>query len=106
VLNLYEWISLAQWVVMGATSLLLWRMRTSEKDAVDSADHERRLKFAELEIERLRNWRHNEIVVWQQTLMDKIDERFVTRREFQLQSGTDSPWPSNERRRRPRDPSK
>ena len=99
-LNLYEWISLAQWVVMGVTSILLWRMRTSVKDAVGQADHERRLKAAETEIERLRDWRHKEVVAWQQTLMDKMDERFITRLEVRAHNGEDSPWPLNERRRR------
>lgn len=101
-LKLYEWISLVQWGVMGATSILLWRMRTAVKEAVDAADHERRIKSAEQEIERLREWRHKEVVAWQQTLMDKMDERFLTRREYQVTNGGDSPWPSNERRKRTR----
>ena len=98
-LTLYEWISLAQWAVMGVTTILLWRMRTSVSDAVNQADHERRIKSTEQEIERLRDWRHKELVPWQQVLMDKLDERFVTRREYQ---SNDSPWPSNERRKRQR----
>lgn len=103
-LTLYEWVSLAQWVVMGVTSLLLWRMRTSVKDAVGQADHERRIAGTEEEIERLRKWRHEIIVPWQQTLIGELEERFVTRREWdeaRRNNGGDSPWPSN-RRTKPR----
>jgi hypothetical protein len=102
VLRLYEWLSLVQWAVMGVTSILLWRMRSSVKDAVEQADHERRIRSTEIEIERLREWRHKDVVNWQQTLMDRLDERFLTRREFQSVNGNDSPWPSNERRKRTR----
>lgn len=105
VLTIYEWISLAQWVVMGVTSLLLWRMRTSVKTAVDHADQDRRIRETEQEIERLRKWRHEIIVPWQQTLVGELEERFVTRREWdearRSNGGSDSPWPTN-RRKNPR----
>ena len=104
-LTLYEWISLAQWVVMGITSLLLWRMRTSVKDAVGQADQDRRIKENEAEIHRLREWRHNIIVPWQTELAGRLEERFVTRREWdevrRSDGGSDSPFPTN-RRRTPR----
>lgn len=97
-LKIYEWISLAQWAVMGVTTILLWRMRATVKDAVDKASIQRRIQNVEQEIARLRDWRHKELVPWQQLLMEKMDERFVTRREYQ----NESPWPSNERRKKPR----
>lgn len=102
-LTIYEWISLAQWIVMGVTSLLLWRMRSSVKDAVDQADQDRRIKENEAEIHRLREWRHNSIVPWQQSLLGEIENRFVTRREWDeaRRTGSDSPWPTN-RRKNPR----
>ena len=99
-LKLYEWISLAQWAVMGVTTILLWRMRSSVHDAVDKATLHRRIQSAEQEIDRLREWRHKELIPWQQVLLEKMDERFVTRREYETRD--DSPWPSNERRKRPR----
>lgn len=100
----YEWISLAQWVVMGVTSLLLWRMRSSVKEAVDQADHERRIRATEEEIDRIRKWRHEVIVPWQQTLIGEMEKRFVTRYEWdeaRRSNGDDSPFPNN-RRRNPR----
>lgn len=102
-LTLYEWISLAQWAVMGVTTVLLWRMRSSVRDAVDQADHERRLKLTEQEIDRLRQWRHEVIVPWQQKLLGDVEERFVTRREWDeaRRHNDDSPWPNN-RRKNPR----
>ena len=103
--TIYEWVSLAQWAVMGVTTLLLWRMRTSVRNAVDQADHERRIKDTETEIDRLRKWRHEIIVPWQQELIGKVEERFVTRREWEearRNTVDDSPWPSNDRRRKPR----
>ena len=99
-MNTYEWISLAQTVIMAAAGVLIWTVQRSAK--IDSNNHDllNRVGKNEAEIQRLRDWRHNDIVVWQQTLWDKVEERFVTRREWEeSRRGTDdSPFPRNRKR--------
>jgi hypothetical protein len=87
-------------VLSGATatqfglSRIIKRAITDEKVTRDLKEHGD-------EIARLRDWRHNILTPWQQTLMEKLDERFVTRREWDEARRDDSPWPNN-RRKNPR----
>ena len=100
---LHDWISFAQTLVTAVAMLLLWFWRRSITIALTDQTIQNRLHDADQEIERLRKWRHEVIVPWQQTLIGEIEDRFVTRREWDeaRRNGADSPWPNN-RRKAPR----
>lgn len=84
-------------VVTGGAAVLVWAWRRSLKTSLTDHDTERKLHDHETEITRLREWRHNVIVPWQQSLLGTIEDKFVTRREWDAARGDDSPWPNNRR---------
>lgn len=110
---LHDWISFAQTLVTAVAMLLLWFWRRSITIALTDQTIQNRLAALDradtghdLEIDRLRKWRHEVIVPWQQNLLGDIEERFVTRREWDEArrnngGSEDSPWPHN-RRTKPR----
>lgn len=108
---LHDWISFAQTIVTAVAMLLLWFWRRSITIALTDQTIQNRLAAldkatteSDLEIERLRKWRHEIIVPWQQTLIGELEDRFVTRREWdeaRRNGEHDSPWPHN-RRKNPR----
>lgn len=119
-LTAFEWFSIIQTIVMVVATVLIAGLRKSNKAAVHDHDLTARLAAVEktvaaiedenlsvrvnqveYELERVRKWKHDVIVPWQQTLMDKMEERFLTRREWDQARGDDSPFPTN-RRRNPR----
>ena len=98
-----DWLALVTVIqsgVMAAATGLLWSLRKTARDATDQTKILQRLDEHDKEIERLRRWRHEVIVPWQQNLMGQIEEKFYTRREKQAErdNGADSPFPNNRRR--------
>ena len=93
-------VTVLQSVVTGAATVLLLSLRKTARDATDQTKILQRLDEHDKEIERLRRWRHEVIVPWQQNLMGQIEEKFYTRREKQAErdNGADSPFPHNRRR--------
>lgn len=100
----YEWFTAVQSLAMAGATGMLWKMRSAIASAVDQADTKKRLGDAENEIQRLRDWRHKEVIAWQQTLETRLEEKYLTRREYEAthSANGDSPWPHNDRRRRTR----
>lgn len=98
-MTLYEWFTILQTAVMVVASVILWSLRASRQAAVDDAAVVRRLDVLEKEFERYRDWRHNEVIPWQQRLVNELEHRFVTRREYDAARTDDSPYPQNRRMR-------
>lgn len=102
-LTIFQWLTIAQWLIMSGATILLWRMRETVSETRDQSDLLHRLKESEKEIERLRKWRHEIMVPWQQDLLGVIEEKFVTRREYEARyrdDDTPPPWPGRPERRR------
>lgn len=97
-MSAFEWFSVLQTVIMVIATALIASLRRSAKTAVHDHDLVSRLATAENEIKRLREWRHDVLTPWQQTLVEKLEEKFLTRREWDQARGDDSPWPANRRK--------
>lgn len=97
-MSAFEWFSVVQTAVMVIATVLVWSLKRTARTAVHDHDLTNRLTASEQEIARLREWRHNMIVPWQQGLLLQIEERFVTRREWDQARNDDSPWPQNRRK--------
>lgn len=95
----YEWFSVAQTLIMLGAGYFTYRLTRVSRSSATTATVNYRLAQAEEEIKQLRNWKHNILVPWQQELEARLDDRFVTRREYEARNQTDdTPWPKNRRR--------
>lgn len=104
-MSYYEWFAIAQTIVMAGAGFYAYRLAKVSKASAHSALTGYRLTAIEHEIKKLREWKHDVLVPWQQELEARLEDRFVTRREYDAARAesvnTDTPWPKN--RRRPRE---
>jgi len=103
-----EWISLVSLGINTAATAVLITLRHSVTRAKldtdvarDIADLQESQAENKKEIERLRDWRHNIVVPWQQNLMGECEKRFVSRELWLEARNADSPRP-DDRRSKPR----
>lgn len=96
-MSAFQWFSVLQTLVMVIATIVIWTLKRSSSVAVNDARIQDRLKAIENEVERLRDWRHNIMIPWQQNLMLNLDDRYLLRRD---RDGNvdDSPRPQNRRR--------
>lgn len=80
----FEWFSVSQTVALTGVTVVLWTVRKSMAKAVADEVLKKRVEVLELDILRFRSWRHDIITPWQQGLTVKLEEHFVTRREYDL----------------------
>lgn len=105
-MSTYEWISIVQIVVTASATYIIWRWKQSAITAVTEARVHDRLNKLEEDATKASRWRHDVMIPWQTTLLERLEERFVTRREWnerdRRQIDDDSPFPPNQDRRRRR----